>query len=73
MLAGDQKIESITPPVQYEITGRSSSWGMNLGQVMGILAAVMVGVIALVGFVMYSLNKRRLKQGYVPEWDDDEE
>lgn len=73
MLTNRKNIETYEPPVQYEITGRNSSWGMNLGQVMGILAAVMVGVVVLVGFIMYGLNKRRLKQGYVPEWDDDEE
>lgn len=60
-------------PVQYEITGRSSSWGMNLGQVMGILAAVMVSVIVIVGVTMYILNKRRLKAGYVPQWDDEDD
>lgn len=62
-------------PIQYEITGRSSSWGMNLGQVMGILAAVMVGVIALVGAIMYIWNKSRAKEGYVPGLEnlDDED
>lgn len=60
---------------QYVITGRSSSWGMNLGQVMGILAAVMVGVIALVGAIMYIWNKSRAKEGYVPGLEnlDDED
>lgn len=60
-------------PIQYEITGRTSSWGMNLGQVMGILAVVMVSVVVIVGAVMYIMNKRRLKAGYVPQWDDEEE
>ena len=60
-------------PIEYEITGRSSSWGMNLGQVMGILAAVMVSVIVIVGVTMYILNKRRLKNGYVPQWDDEDD
>lgn len=62
-------------PIQYEITGRSSSWGMNLGQVMGILAGVMVGVIALVGVIMYIWNKSRVKEGYVPGLEnlDDED
>lgn len=59
-------------PVQYEITGRTSSWNMNLGQVMGILAAVMGSVIVIVGVVMYIMNKRRLKSGYVPQWDDED-
>ena len=60
-------------PIQYEITGRTSSWNMHLGQVMSILAAVMVGVVLIVGATMYIINKRRLKNGYVPQWDDDEE
>lgn len=57
-------------PIRYEITGRSSSWGMNLGQVMGIMAGVMIGVIAIVGVVFYMWNKSRLKKGYIPGWDD---
>lgn len=58
-------------PIQYEITGRTSSWGMSLGQVMGILAIVMVSVIVVVGVVMFAWNKKRLKNGYVPDWDED--
>ena len=60
-------------PIQYEITGRTSSWNMNLGQVMSILATVMVGVIIIVGFVMYVMNKQRLRKGYVPQWDDEDD
>lgn len=60
-------------PIRYEVTGRTSSWGMNLGQVMGILAAVMVSVIVIVGAVMFIWNKRRLKKGYVPDFDDEDE
>lgn len=60
-------------PVQYEITGRKSSWDMNLGQVMGILAVVMIGAVVLVGGIMYLWNKSRLKHGYVPQWEDEEE
>lgn len=59
--------------VEYVVTGRKSSWGMNLGQVMSILAVVMVSVIAVVGIAMYSWNKKRLKNGYVPNWDDEDE
>lgn len=55
---------------QYVVSGRSSSWGMNLGQVMGILAGVMVGVIALVGVIMYIWNKSRAKEGYAPGLED---
>ncbi|MBE6899139.1 MAG: leucine-rich repeat domain-containing protein [Ruminococcaceae bacterium] len=60
-------------PIKYEITGRSSSWGMNLGQVMSILAAVMVTVMIVVGAVMFFWNKQRLKNGYVPQMDDEDE
>lgn len=58
---------------QYVITGRKSSWNMGLGKVMAILAVVMVSAIGVIGFVMYFWNKQRLKNGYVPQWEDDEE
>ena len=61
-----------TEPIKYEITGRESSWGMNLGQVMGILAAVMITVVIVVGVIMYIYNKRRLRNGYVPSFEDEE-
>lgn len=58
-------------PVEYVITGRRpSSWGMEIGQVTWILAGVMVGAVVIVGFVMFQLNKRRLKNGYVPPMED---
>lgn len=60
-------------PVRYEITGRSSSWGIGLGRVMAILAAVMATVIVLVGVIMFMYNKQRLRNGYVPKWDDDDD
>lgn len=56
--------------VEYVITGRKSSWGMELKQVMGIMAAVMVGVIVIVGVVIFTINKRRLRKGYIAGWDD---
>ena len=59
-------------PIKYEITGRTSSWGMGLGKVMTILAMVMVSMIVIVGFVMYAWNKRRLKMGYVPDLDEED-
>lgn len=61
-----------TEPIKYEITGRTSSWGMGLGQVMSILAAVMVTVIIIVGAVMFFWNRQRLKNGYVPDLDEEE-
>ncbi len=60
-------------PIEYVITGQTSSWGMNIGQVTLILVAVLVVVVGSVGAVMFTMNKRRLKNGYVPKTDDDDE
>ena len=37
------------------------------------MIGVLLGCVGVVGIVMYMLNKRRLKRGYVPTWDDDED
>ena len=58
---------------EYVITGRKSSWNMGLGKVMAILAVVMISAIVVIGFVMYFWNKQRLKAGYVPQWEEDED
>lgn len=63
------------PPMQsidYVITGRKSSWGMNIGQVTWILLGVLVGSVAIVGGVLYMMNKRKLRMGYVPKLEDEE-
>lgn len=60
-------------PLQYEITGRTSSWGMTFGQVTWIMIAVLVGCVVTVGAVMFALNKRKLKRGYIPDLDGEEE
>ncbi len=72
MASGYGNLEFIQP-IQYEITGRKSSWNMGLGKVMAILAVVMISAIGVVGAVMYFWNKQRLKSGYVPKWEDEEE
>lgn len=59
--------------VDYVITGRTSSWGMSIGQVSWILAGVMVVCVVGVGVFMFALNKRKLRQGYVPDLGEDEE
>ena len=59
-------------PIQYEITGRKSSWGMEIDQVTWIMVGVMGGAVVIVGLVMYFMNKRRLAMGYVPEIDDED-
>jgi len=67
------QVESAYGGITYEVTGRKSSWGVDLGQVMSVLAVVMVTAIVVVGVIMYSWNKQRLKKGYVPQWDDEDE
>lgn len=57
---------------QYVITGRTSSWGMSMNQVTWILFGVMGGCIVCVGVVMFILNKRKLKQGYVPDISEED-
>lgn len=59
-------------PIKYEITGRKSSWGMTFKDVTWIMVGVLGGCVVLVGVVMFALNKRKLRMGYVPEWDDEE-
>ena len=59
--------------IEYIITGRKSSWGMNIWQVTGILVAVLAGCAIAVGVVIFAMNKRRLKAGYIPPMDDEEE
>ena len=66
-------ITEITEPVQYVITGRKSSWGMNIGQVTWILAGVMFAVVTVVGVTMFLLNRHKLKMGYVPDLGDEDE
>lgn len=60
-------------PIEYEITGRTSSWGMTFSQVTWIMIAVLVGCVVIVGFVMYGLNKRKLKMGYIPDLEEEYE
>ncbi len=65
-------VTNTTSKVEYVITGRKSSWGMNIGQVTWILAGVMLVCVAVIGVVMYVLNKRKLKMGYIPDvYDED--
>jgi len=59
-------------PVEYVITGRTSSWGMNITQVTWIMLGVIFVVVAAVGVTMFVLNKRKLSRGYVPPDEDDE-
>lgn len=66
----------LIPPMQsidYVITGRKSSWGMNIGQITWILVGVVLASVAIVGGVLFALNKRKLKNGYIPDiYEEDE-
>lgn len=65
----------LIPPMQsidYVITGRKSSWNMDISQVTWILVAVVIGSVAVVGGVVFFLNKRKLKRGYIPDIYEDE-
>ena len=59
--------------VDYVITGRKSSWGMNFLQVNQVLFGFMLSTAAIVGLLMYAWNKRKLRQGIVPGWEEDDE
>ena len=62
-----------TPPyMEYVITGRTSSWGMNMTQVTLILMAVMVASAVAVGVIMYLRNKKKLRDGYVPDISEED-
>ena len=56
----------------YVITGRQSSWGVNMTQVTIILMAVMVVSAVAVGVFMYLRNKKKLAQGYVPDLSEED-
>ena len=68
----DYGITEIVEPIKYEITGVKSSWGMTFNQVTWIMVAVLGSCVVIVGVVMFALNKRKLRMGYVPEWDDED-
>ena len=56
--------------IEYVVTGVKSSWGMDIKQVTWILFGVMGGSILVVGIVIGTMNKVKLKKGYVPDMDD---
>lgn len=57
-------------PMDYVITGRTSSWNMEIGQVTLILVGVLVAAVAVIGVTLFLLNKRKLKKGYVVDLDE---
>lgn len=73
VLCNDYGVTYTADGIEYVITGRTSSWNMNIWQVSGILAVVMVASVVTIGVVMFMLNKRKLKNGYVPDLEELEE
>ena len=59
--------------IDYVITGRESSWGLNVAQVTWIMLGVLAVCIIAVGTVMAVWNHRRLKRGYVPDMSEYED
>lgn len=59
--------------IEYVILAPESSWGLNITQVTWILIAFMVGSVIVVGVVVGIMNKRKLKNGYIPQMDQEEE
>ena len=47
--------------------------GINIGQLTWIIVGAMLFMAIAVGGVMFALNKRRLRMGYVPQYNDDED
>ena len=59
--------------VDYVVTGRVSSWGLTSVQVTQVMIGIMLSAAAFVGLGMYALNKRKLRKGFIPGWDDAED
>lgn len=57
----------------YAVTGRNSKLGFGLKELLIGVVVFMVITTAVVGFVMYQFNKSKTKNGYIPQWDDEEE
>lgn len=58
--------------IEYIVTGAKSSWGLNFSQVTWILVAVMAGSVIVVGAIVFIQYKRKLKKGYIPGSDYEE-
>lgn len=64
-------VTNMQSDVEYVVTGRTSSWGLNFSQVTWIMVGVLAVVVITVGFIMFALNRRKLKMGYVPDLDEE--
>ena len=62
----------VTFVICYVGIALGKKFGTYLSNKAGILGGVMAGVIILVGGRMFIWNRQRLKNGYVPKFDDEE-
>ncbi len=51
-----------TAPVEYEVTGASSSWGITIEEFTWLVAGGMVFVVLVVGIIMGTLNYLKIKK-----------
>ena len=54
---------------KYVVTGRKSTWDMEIGQVTWILVGVLTATVVAVGVIMYILNKRSQILSSDQEWN----
>ena len=59
-------------PIEYQITGVTSSLGVTSGQFTWILTGVLVGCVVIVGVIVYMFHKRKVKMEKTPEENDRE-
>ena len=52
--------------IEYVSTGVRSAWGLDVGDVTLIMIGAIVLAGVVIGAVMFFINKRKLKKGYVP-------
>lgn len=50
--------------IEYVITGRTSSWGLDFMQVTWIMLGVLFGCAIIVGAVMFAFNKQKQKRKF---------
>lgn len=71
-LYSDYGVTDTSAQIEYVVTGRTSSWGLNIKQVTWIMIGVIAVVVIVVGVTTFALNKRKLKRGYIPDLGKDE-
>ncbi|MCD8363848.1 MAG: leucine-rich repeat domain-containing protein [Lachnospiraceae bacterium] len=70
--ADDYGGELVNTNVEYVVTGITTPFGLSGLQVGLLLLAVLVVCAAAVGAVLFMMNKRKLRLGYVPNIDEED-